>query len=232
LKSRLYLLDAIRGFSVISMILYHFAFDLYDFNIYPVGIGTPPLEAWRLSIVTVFVAVSGISANLSRSRIKRALITIGAAYLVTIATYFFNPNCYVVFGVLHCLGFSALIYALLKKFIDRVPRKIAPILWLGLFIALSFVEFPTTAIPHLYAFGITDYMFVSSDYYPLIPYLFLFFFGTSVSGYIKERRLPERLYAVRARPLEFIGRHALLIYIIHQPILIGIIMLIFSHIRI
>ncbi|MBR2743210.1 MAG: DUF1624 domain-containing protein [Clostridia bacterium] len=223
-KERLLFLDSLRGFSVISMIFYHLAFDIYDFGIYPLGIGTLPFEVWRMSIVTVFLTVSGISQNLSKNRLRRALITVAAAYLVTAATYFFDPHEYVVFGVLHCLGFSALIYAVFKKYIDRVPY--APFVFMAAFVILLVIKLPTVSVPHLYAFGFTDAAFVSSDYYPLLPNLFLFLFGTSLTPYLGGEKVSTFLMRVHARPLDFVGRHALIIYLIHQPVMVGIITLI------
>ncbi|MBQ3379946.1 MAG: DUF1624 domain-containing protein [Clostridia bacterium] len=223
-KPRLLFIDALRGFSVISMIFYHLAFDIYDFGIYPLGIGTPPFEVWRMSIVTVFLTLSGISQNLSHSRLRRALITIAAAYVVTVATYFFDPHEYVVFGVLHCLGFSALIYAVFKKHIDRIP--LAPFVFMAAFIILLVVKFPTVSVPHLYAFGLPDADFVSSDYYPLLPNVFLFLFGTSLTPYLLKEKPKSFLMRTHARPLDFVGRHALIIYLLHQPIMVGIITLI------
>ncbi|MBQ1434663.1 MAG: DUF1624 domain-containing protein [Clostridia bacterium] len=220
-KPRLNFIDTLRGFSVISMIFYHLCFDIYDFGIYPLGIGTLPFEAWRMSIVTVFLTLSGISQNLSRSRLRRALITIGAAYLVTAATYLFDPHMYVVFGVLHCLGFSALIYAVFKKYIDRVP--FAPFVFMAAFIVLLIIKFPTVSVPHLYAFGLCDAAFTSSDYYPLLPNVFLFLFGTSLTPHLTGEKTSAFLTRTHVRPLDFAGRHALIIYLLHQPVMVGII---------
>ncbi len=221
---RIRFLDVLRGFSLVSMIFYHLAFDIYDFGLYPLGIGTLPFEIWRMSIAVVFITVSGICINMSRNRFRRALIVIGAAYLVTLATWLFDSRAFVMFGVLHCIGFSALIYALLKKALDRLSSAFMW-LWLGLFIVLYAIEFPVVNVPHLYAFGFFDGSFVSSDYYPLLPYMFLFFFGASATEYVRSQRLPSWVLALHSRPLEFLGRHSLLIYLIHQPVLIGIMML-------
>ncbi|MDR3644347.1 MAG: heparan-alpha-glucosaminide N-acetyltransferase domain-containing protein, partial [Clostridia bacterium] len=122
--------------------------------------------------------------------------------------------------------------------LDKIPRRVAWPLWALLFI-VTFVM-PATyfvGIPHLigfylpshltsqgwlFALGVPDSTFVSADYFPMIPWFFLFMLGTLIGIPIKEHRLPKRFYTQRVPFFAFLGRHTLLIYILHQPIVFGI----------
>lgn len=79
----------------------------------------------------------------------------------------------------------------------------------------------STQTPHLWIFGFTTPDFVSTDYFPLLPWLFVFLFGTWAGRYVKDGRLPQGFYTLKAPHLALVGRHALLIYLLHQPVLYG-----------
>ena len=95
-------------------------------------------------------------------------------------------------------------------------------LWLALALGAMPLVFITVETPHLWILGLRTADFVSADYFPLLPWIFIFLFGASLGGRIKERRLPERFYGLACPPLEAVGRHSLLIYLLHQPVLMGL----------
>ena len=76
-----------------------------------------------------------------------------------------------------------------------------------------------TQTPHLWIIGFTAPDFASTDYFPLPPWLFVFLFGTWAGRYVKDGRLPQGIYTLRAPHLALVRRHALLIYLLHQPVL-------------
>ena len=80
---------------------------------------------------------------------------------------------------------------------------------------------------YLYPLGLTASDFASADYFPVIPYIFMYFAGRGLYKPVNNGWMPDRLYHMRPGVLAFIGRHSLLIYVLHQPLLLGILWLIF-----
>ena len=70
----------------------------------------------------------------------------------------------------------------------------------------------------LFPLGITARGFYSADYFPLIPYMFVFFWGTFLGEYVRDGRIPDFMYPVRVPLLDWLGTHALIVYIVHLPI--------------
>ena len=83
----------------------------------------------------------------------------------------------------------------------------------------------TTQTPHLWLFGFTTPDFASADYFPLLPWFFVFLLGTWAGRYVKAGRLPQWFYTARAPRLALVGRHALVLYVLHQPALYALTML-------
>jgi len=116
-----------------------------------------------------------------------------------------------------------IIYGLCGKHLDKIPRKAAVVLWIFLFIACDvFVLNRTYEIPGLWWLGIHSSGFYSADYYPLLPWIFMFFIGTRMGQYVAEGRFPQGFYSAKPTKLGTMGRHALLIYLAHQPVCYGL----------
>jgi uncharacterized membrane protein len=175
----------------------------------------------------LFIFLSGVSSQFSRSNIKRGLKVFAIAMMFTIVTSLPMLNMPIRFGVLHLLGFCMIFYGVTRKAWDGIPRLIAPVLYIvllvGTALAVGLIDIP---VSYLYMFGWTAPGFYSSDYFPIFPWLFVFLLGTWAGFYIKENKLPAWFYEKRVPVFPAVGRKALLIYILHQPVLYGIIMLI------
>jgi len=78
----------------------------------------------------------------------------------------------------------------------------------------------------LFWLGFPTPQFYSSDYFSIIPWIFMFFFGVFLGRYSRIGKFPSVFKKKFFSPLDFVGRHALIIYILHQPILLGLFMLI------
>ena len=213
-KKRIDLLDAWRGTAVIVMAAWHFAWDLGSAAVFPLSrMFEAPATAVRYFIVGSFLLLSGISARLSRSNLRRGLRTLGCALAVTAVTYLAKDP--VLFGILHLLGCCMLLYAAVEKPFERVNAPLAA----GICLALFFLTFRVPDLrvqnPWIWMFGFRTEAFYSSDYYPLLPWGFLFFFGAAAGS--RARDLPEIQCPAW---LCGIGRHALAIYLIHQPVLV------------
>ena len=97
----------------------------------------------------------------------------------------------------------------------------------GLFIFLTApcADGVTTQTPQLWLFGFTTPDFASADYFPLLPWFFVFLLGTWAGRYVKAGRLPQWFYTAKAPRLALVGRHALVLYVLHQPLLYALTML-------
>jgi len=101
--------------------------------------------------------------------------------------------------------------------------------WLMLIIVSAVcVYYIHVSFPMGYVFGFPEPGFESADYFPLLPWFFVFMLGAWFGIYVKERRLPERFFTQSVPVLPWFGRHSLLIYLIHQPVLYGLTLLIIT----
>lgn len=218
---RIQLIDAVRGFSIILMIAYHFGYDLVQFGLLPAGVlYNPLLNVLEPFFAGVFIMLSGVSSRFSKSNIKRSLKTAAAALAVTAVTFIIGQP--VKFGILHFLAFSMLFFGFLKEQIDKIPEKAAPFIYLVLFTVFKIALNRRFDVPYLWWLGFPDINFSSADYFPVLPWIFVFLFGTLLGKWVIERRLPSRFYTFDVPVLPPIGRKSLLIYLLHQPVLYGI----------
>ena len=202
-KARIQLLDALRGFCILLVIAYHFGYNLVARGYIPrEALYNPVLNILQPFFAGVFIVLAGVSSRFSRSNLKRGLLLLGCALLVTAATTAFGSPVY--FGILHLLAACVLLYTLLDKL-----RATVPFVALGAFFLLWFRLTEWPVVP-------------SADYFPLAPWAFVFFFGVWLGGPVREGKLPQWFYEVKIPVFPAIGRRTLLIYLLHQPVLYGI----------
>lgn len=240
-KNRVYMLDILRGGAVLGMVVHH---GLVSYEIiFSKSIDILYTEAFsilQLLFVAVFLLVSGICTNYSRSLLKRGIIVFSAALLVSFATCvvlpaigFYGLNIY--FGILHMFGLSMILYALLRKVFEKINPILGIIIFSILFIAyyIFYRSGPTGSSYFLMIFGIIPESIESyGDYYPLFPYFFLFLVGTYIGKYIKKGVFPNWFYNTRCVPLEVCGKYSLWVYILHQPVIFGVLYAVWAIINI
>jgi uncharacterized membrane protein len=251
-KSRIEIIDGVRGIAIIAMVIFHALYDikyifLINFSIFGIDIFNifEPLEP---VFAGIFILLSGISSRLSHSNLKRGLQLAVVAILLTVGTmiysYATNDDQSIYFGILHFLSAAIIIFALLKTLLDKIPAYVSLPLWSVLFfVTYNIWQANFVGISGLFEFHIPEYIrntgllfpigiysetFKSADNFPLLPWIFIFLIGTVLGVYVKQRRLPEKFYTTKMPFFAFAGRYTLLIYIIHQPIVYGIIFLIFN----
>ncbi len=237
-KNRIWELDALRGICILGMMVVHFVFDLNEFA----GLGLT-MPGWfdfcqRYGHI-LFILISGICATLASRSFRRGVIVFCAGLLVTGVTLFmvcvlkFNRSLSIYFGILHLLGLCMILFPLFKK----LPVWALAVLGAG-FVALGVwlaalepvaVSFPSAQGLLLGAIGIRPAGFYSGDYFPIFPNLGWFLLG-AVLGRTAYRRRESLLPKVNAdffllRFFRFCGRHSLWIYLLHQPVLAGLTML-------
>lgn len=244
-KKRFYLIDEYRGFCMINMILYHAIWDLvYIFGCNWQWYKSELTFYWQQSVCWSFIFVSGFCWQMGSRKLKRGLQVFGAGIVITLATLIFMPESRVIFGVLTLLGSSML----LMIPCDKLFSKVNP--WIGAII--SFVTFlfvypvndgyfgfggkEMVSLPmELYSDWISTYIgfpmpgFWSTDYFSILPWFFLYatgYFCYSILFRGKEGNgktmVKEMISKSICSPLGWIGRNALIIYMLHQPIVYGI----------
>lgn len=244
-KARYGLLDTLRGLCVASMVCYHGMYDLVNL----LGVEVSwfwewPGYLWQQSVCWGFILLSGLCSRLSRHGISRGLLLLACGAGVSLVTELVIPEERIQYGVLTLLGSCALILSLLSRFFGRLGWKLPD--EAGLFASLllffllrdvpqgylGFEDLRLLEIPSvLYgsdAFALLGFPgpgFTSSDYFPLIPWFFLYLSGYFLWGLLSRSERMKTLLRPGLRPLSFVGRHSLTVYLLHQPLLMGVFLL-------
>lgn len=226
-KSRIWELDALRGVCILCVIVVHFLFDLSFFG----GLSLT-LPAWYVFLQeyggAIFVVLSGVCVTLGSKSVRRGLIVFACGMLITAVTYgmyrlgMSGADVVVKFGVLHLLGVCMLVYPAFKK----LPP--AALTVLGLVIAITGYAIRGIIVPQhwLFPLGLTYEGFTSSDYFPLFPQLGYFLIGAAIgkTAYREKKTLLPGSFQKTgiARFFCWCGRQSLFIYLLHQPIVYGL----------
>ena len=121
-RRRYYGFDVLRGLSIFLMVAYHFGFDLVSYGLLPRQVlFNPLLNGLQVFFASVFVAISGASSTFSHNNVRRGIKLLLCALVVSLATYVAMPSEFIRFGILHFLGCAALLYALLRPLLEKVP---------------------------------------------------------------------------------------------------------------
>lgn len=247
IKNRVFLLDELRGLSIILMVIYHTVFDLiYVFGVDFPLFNSPFINFLRNFFAGLFIFISGASSNFSRNNLKRGFRYLLFGIAVSVVTYWVLGDGTILFGILHLLGVCALLYHLCHKVCDKINAVVGCAISFALFLLLFNVQngyigfdglfkIPLPKIWYegsfLFILGLPSQEFFSADYFPLISWLFIFFSGVFFGRIAKENKLPAFFYQKHLPPLVTIGNHTLVIYILHQPIIYLVLSLIFLIIK-
>ena len=236
-------LDLIRGFSLLNMIVYHAVWDLvYLFGFEWQWYQSQKAYIWQQCICWTFIALSGFCQPLGKHRLKNGIYVFFAGWLLTIVTKLFMPQNIVLFGVLTLIGSCALLLLLVENILKRCPPSVGLVVSMFLFVItrnvnsgyLGFESFNIYKLPNgLYRNLITTYFgfpaqdFYSTDYFSLFPWLFLYLAGYFLYHLLNQRELLCYLERKSVTVIEWLGRHSLIIYLLHQPVLYFILSIIF-----
>jgi uncharacterized membrane protein len=242
-NNRLHLLDTIRGITVISMVFYHALWNLVYMHGVKISWFLGDLGAfWQQSICCTFIFLSDFCRGLGSKHLKRGLLVFGGGLIVTAATFVIMPNYPIIFGILTFLGTAMLILIPFEKILLKIPHAVGAAVFFVLFLLfkncnlgfLGFGELNLIKLPDfLYSNYLTAFLgfpkatFVSSDYFSLFPWLFLFICGFYFCQIFKSNDLLKHLKSKPVFLLGFIGKNSFVIYLAHQPILYLVFSLIF-----
>ncbi|WP_103257256.1 heparan-alpha-glucosaminide N-acetyltransferase [Tabrizicola aquatica] len=223
---RLIPLDLARSLAILCMVVFHFTFDLALFGYIPPDTMSQPFWYYFARMIAgSFLFLSGVSLWLAHGRGIRwpafwtrfAKIAAGAL-LVTLASIWFVPGGTILFGILHAIAAASLLGLVAL----RLPWPVTLALAAAIFAAAWGRRFPAFDPLWLVWTGLAETRPMMGDYVPLVPWAAPALAGIAIA---KALRLdlwrgtpPTRL----TRALGFPGRHSLVIYLIHQPILFGL----------
>lgn len=262
-KKRYEFLDLLRGIMMVSVMTYHFLYDLVDI----LGISMPWFDtvgAWYWEQITAgtFIFLCGVCCNFSRNNVKRgvklilwSLVISGVTLCLDLASDMFS-GIFIRYGILTCLGCcSVLLGYFQEKVFDKVKPVIGTVINLALYLFTKGVAMPHKGVAltgayrgflgierlplvwlpeKLYTyqglalFGLPSYEFNSADYFPLVPYLFLFLAGYYCWKLIKDTKVVDKVAHLSVKPLNFIGRQSIWFYLLHQPVfavILGVVLL-------
>ena len=234
-QRRVRVYDVIRGLCVVSMIDFHYCYDLVDLAGIELSWFKPPFEdVWRASISWTFLFLAGIMCSYSHNNTKRAVKYGLVAFLIWSVTYLVAVDIPISFGIIFCMSASTMLYAILRKFGVEPKGLVSLMAFICLFLLL--LKLPNgylqlgrlrVSLPScLYStewiswLGFPEPTFSSGDYYPLLPYSLMFLAGSAAGQLIRNVGIPIPIEKISCPPLEFIGRHALAVYVAHQPLLL------------
>lgn len=229
---RNYFIDKFRGFTIISMVLFHLMYNINYYWQVSWYDGTLLNKIWQLSIATSFFTISGLTSNfLNPSKnIKRGIITSLIGFAISLVTYLFAPEQSIIWGVLNGLGAAMIITGLLQKYL-RINDKLFFVFFLLFIITYNVPRgslygiFKNLYDKNLFILGFPGDSFTSSDYFPIIPWLFIFIGGYLLGNFVN---IKDKSSKSNDSFLAKIGRHSIEIYLAHQIILYPLVTLIYN----
>lgn len=247
-KKRIEILDELRGFAILAMIVHHFFLDVGDVLSLEWGYDIfKKLCAFQPIFWTIFIIISGICSRLSRNALKRGLIVFASGMVITFVTVVIMPhlgyeNAQIYFGILHCLGASMIITGLLMPLIEKFNTLAGIIICAVLFIAtyninsgellFGLIKLPDVKTNILMPLGLFNSHFKSADYFSILPWIFLFLIGAFIGKYAKSGDFPQVCYKRHSKVLSFVGRNSLWFYLGHQVVLYALLNLVLLALRI
>lgn len=243
-EERYYLIDIIRGIAILNMVLYHAMWDLV--NIFYIEI--PFFESsfsfyWQQLICTSFIFIAGLSYQFSKDNLKRICQNILFGFLITVVTVFFVKDSAIYFGILTLIGSCGLFVYILKNKLLKINGYVGFFVSILMFFMtkninkgyIGVFEWQLIEIPEIFYqniltayFGFPSKNFVSADYFPLMPWIFIFLSGFYFYNILNKKNELIIFTQHRQKFFEMIGRNSLKIYLLHQVIIYIFLVLLFK----
>lgn len=234
-KERLNTIDLIRGIAILNMIIYHALWNLaYIFGVEVSLFYSSFAYIWQQLICCTFIILAGFCHFLSKNPLKRGLITLFCSFLISFVTILIMPENKILFGILNLIGSLAIILTPFTKLFKKAKPLIAIFISIFLFILTKHINKGYLALGNFVLlninskfynnlitayFGFPPSYFYSSDYFPILPWIFLYIFGYFLYIFLKQKNWLIYLKHSYFKPLERLGKSSLVIYMLHQVVL-------------
>ena len=242
---RYHFVDALRGLCITGVVLYHFLYDIYHvYGHNPQWAGQLYCRIWQEGTCFIFIAMAGFVWRLgSKSSLRRGLELNALGLLISLITILFIPSETIWFGILNFMGCATLIMGASHRWAQRVQPMLGMLVGLltfatcrnldnGLWGLEGFFELELPAALYssyaLAPLGLPPASFSSSDYFPLLPWLGAYFFGYYIYALLQARELLGGFLCWRVPLFSRLGLRSLEIYLLHQPVCMGIATLLFA----
>lgn len=221
-KNRITELDFFRGIALLLMVYFHMIRSMSEIFGYHIV-----YDSWinfyigKISAI-LFILISGIVFSFGRFHFRRFVVLAGISIIISTATYFYNSDYVIIFGIIHFFALSSLVAVLFKN----INKYMLMMIWVWIIAAWSWISTIPIHSDYLFFVWLVSKWFQSADFYPLIPWFGIYLLGMWLSKilYAKKKNLFWNLFSFN--PINFVGRNTLVIYLIHQPIIIFVLYLI------
>lgn len=242
-EKRYFLIDGIRGAAIINMVLFHFLYDIfivYERN--PLWYDCMPIHIWQQIICWTFIFISGFVWTWGiKSNLQRGIFFNICGLVISIITVVLIPSEEIWFGILNFMGCAVLLMYPIKRTTDKIPPTLGVVMSFILFILFKNIQNGYIGFGHLvlavpkvlYSIKILTPIgfpfsgFYSSDFFPLLPWMFLnlcgYFFNKIFESHNKWKKIATHKIPI----LSLVGKKTIWIYLLHQPISMLICNLIF-----
>ncbi len=218
-------IDTLRGAALVLMFIYHFAFDLRFYRVIAADFEHDPFWlGFRALIVASFMTLVGVSLVLANGAgatpahfWRRIGVIAACAGAASVGSWIMFPQTYIYFGILHAIAVASIVAAPFVRH-PLVALTIATVVIVA-GIAFTHPAFDARALSWI---GFVTHKPATEDYVPLAPWAGFVFAGIAVAHALAAAHWrPVARLARAPRPLRWLGRHSLLVYMVHQPILLG-----------
>ena len=244
-QTRYYFVDFIRGFAVVNMVIFHFLYDVFVvYGKEPQWYNLPGVQIWQQSICWAFIFISGFVWTLGAERnIQRGLLFKLYGLIISFVTLLVSPAYVIWFGILNFIGCAILFMFLIEKKV----KTVSPVWGFGicfiLFLLCKRIQHGFVGIGGLFQiklpeilystkiltpFGFPFMGFQSSDYFPILPWIFLFLCGYFFFQIFTQHETWRNFACFKIPFLSMLGSNTIWIYLAHQPLSMLICFIIFQ----
>ncbi len=244
-KTRYFLVDGIRGIAIVNMVIFHFLYDVFIvYGKYPLWYGLPEIHIWQQMICGTFIFISGFVWSWGmEGNLRRGIRFNLYGMIISLVTLIVIPSETIWFGILNFIGCAILLMFPLQKMI----KDISPVWGVGicflLFTICKQIQYGYIGIRDLVQMQIPDILysikiltpfgfpfsgFRSSDYFPILPWMFLYLCGYFLNKIFIEHNGWQQIAQKRIPFISIIGSRTIWIYLLHQPVSMLICKLLFD----